>query len=478
MGRVNVKRVRVLFGYCPLVILLFLFVRSVEAATFCVSTEAELWLALLDARENDAEDTVCIVEGKYTGSFAYSSEENYGLAITGGYEPGCPPKNSTPSASVLDGDGAGPVLILNSTRAVDFVVRDLVLQNGKTTSNPNGGGLYVFTDGGSVTIERSTITNNAADDNGGGIYLRDCSTASLASNTIAYNNAADQGGGIFVLSYGATVSLTDNTIINNRSRWGGGAYISRTDAASLAGNNIVDNNSQWSGGGVTLFDNSVSILTKNIIDNNIASIGAGVYLYAFRTGIMTNNIITNNKNNGLLANCSYMDSPFAFINNTITGNEADYEGSGIKLTLTSDNDSANIYNNIFWKNIGIQGADLHIDNDGDNNYFYSSVNLFNNDFDQSKQGFYIEDPNFHIKIDSSNLNKIDPQFISPTSDNYHLRGYSPCVDAGDNQAPELPTTDKDGRDRIVNSSVDLGAYEYQASEVNYMPGVQLLLLED
>jgi hypothetical protein len=118
MDRVNIKIIQGLFVYFLIMVLTFLFVSNVEGATFCVSTEAELWLALLDARDNGEEDTVLIVEGRYIGSFAYSSEENYGLTILGGYEQGCPPKNSSSPNSVLDGDFLGPVLILKSTKPV------------------------------------------------------------------------------------------------------------------------------------------------------------------------------------------------------------------------------------------------------------------------------------------------------------------------------------------------------------------------
>ena len=64
-------------------------------------------------------------------------------------------------------------------------------------------------------------------------------------------------------------------------------------------------------------------------------------------------------------------------------------------------------------------------------------------------------------IDPSNLNNEDPLFVDPANDDYHLSEDSPCINAGDNSAPELPATDKDGNPRIIDGIVDMGAYEYQ-----------------
>jgi hypothetical protein len=52
----------------------------------------------------------------------------------------------------------------------------------------------------------------------------------------------------------------------------------------------------------------------------------------------------------------------------------------------------------------------------------------------------------------------DPQFIA--TDDLHLSASSPCIDAGTNGAV-ITSTDLDGLPRIVNGTVDMGAYEYQ-----------------
>ena len=61
----------------------------------------------------------------------------------------------------------------------------------------------------------------------------------------------------------------------------------------------------------------------------------------------------------------------------------------------------------------------------------------------------------------------DPLFADPDNENFRLSTESPCVDAG---APETPTEilnglDLDGHQRVSDNCIDLGAYEYDLTDI-------------
>jgi predicted outer membrane repeat protein len=63
----------------------------------------------------------------------------------------------------------------------------------------------------------------------------------------------------------------------------------------------------------------------------------------------------------------------------------------------------------------------------------------------------------------------NPLFVNSGDGDYHLQPDSPCVDTGDNSAvPQSVTTDLDGNPRIVNGTVDMGAYELGVMRIIYV----------
>jgi len=181
-------------------------------------------------------------------------------------------------------------------------------------------------------------------------------------------------------------------------------------------------------------------ITNNAFSQNCATdIGGGVYVYSSKA------IITNN---------------------TFSGNLADNYGGGVYGMLYHEIDILNVYNNILFDNAagagGNDGDDLYVDS-GD--IFGSTVNLYNNDFSgnanfntgQSEDLYISYTEKYHH---ANNIQK-DPQFVDPVNGDFHIKPTSPCIDKGNNSAPELPSTDFDGDPRIINGTVDIGADEYR-----------------
>jgi len=54
----------------------------------------------------------------------------------------------------------------------------------------------------------------------------------------------------------------------------------------------------------------------------------------------------------------------------------------------------------------------------------------------------------------------DPLFSNSLSGNYRLQMGSPCIDAGTNEPWMAVATDLDGKPRIIDGRVDMGAYEF------------------
>jgi hypothetical protein len=61
-------------------------------------------------------------------------------------------------------------------------------------------------------------------------------------------------------------------------------------------------------------------------------------------------------------------------------------------------------------------------------------------------------------VDGTNL-AVDPEFLNPSGGDFHTQRTSPVVATGDINAPQIPPTDLDARNRTVCGTIDMGVYE-------------------
>ncbi len=412
-----------------------------EGAEFCVSTAEALQTALTTAASNGQDDVIKIVQGTYNGNFLFNSSENYSLTVEGGYLTGCASRDALPSKTIIDAGGISSSFRIENGGLKDFVIDSITCQNSTNS------GFYAHVQG-RVFLNNNIFQNNSypvSTGGGGGANIYS-SEAIITGNIFSYNYART-GGAVTFLS--KKINLNDNIFIYNKAGVGGAINIQEIAEEINLINNVISYN-----------------------EADVAEGGAIHIKWTAAAVNMINNILTHNATvrdiSGGHGGAAHISTygPINFINNTVVGNASIHCGGGITIYYSS---YANVFNNIFWNNIAEDGRDI---------CFYSMtppyVSLLNNDIDQTPGGIsgiagFIFDP--------SNLNKLDPLFLDQANEDYHLQATSPCINAGNNDAPELPTTDKDGLPRIVNGAVDMGAYEYQGSIAPTAPDLLAKLKE-
>jgi len=505
----NTRKPFVLLAVALISLSFFCSARSSYAATFCVADESQLQNALSTASSNGQDDVIRIVQGTYYGNFVYASTEAFDLIIEGGYNTGCLEITLDPTNTILDAQYNGRVLALTAPEVrVSLTLSGFSMQNGNY--GDMGGGLYVnansadldilhvvihnnsrcgfYLQANTVDISSTTISNNQSASLYGQVILADEAKVSdsliienhiqndaggltinarfitFINNTVSGNiSDSARGGGIYL--NGSVIELTDNNISHNIcSRFAGGGVYASAAVINVSNNTISFNQAHNEGGGIVIVGSSQARIISNIIRNNTSESGGGIHIVNANNAYVINNIISDNTAVQLgggvrLGEAHNTSVTHYLINNTIVGNNSSLPGGGgVFVSMEMDGSCAEIHNNLIYGNSADAGNDIYIENDRNFNSIASQVRLFNSNLSQSSAGTYIQMP---FAIDFSNLNNADPLFVDPDNGDYHLREGSPCINTGSNAAPGLPGTDKDGIPRIVGSSVDMGAYEYQ-----------------
>jgi hypothetical protein len=187
-------------------------------------------------------------------------------------------------------------------------------------------------------------------------------------------------------------------------------------------------------------------------NSTTAGHGGGMYNISYCDPTVTGCTFTNNaaddSGGGM---CNYESSP-TVTNCTFTGNSAIGGGGGMS---NWPNCNSTVTNCTFTGNsAGSSGGGMF---NWDSNPTITNCILWNDTPDEISdvvcspivsycdvQGGYSGTGN----IDA------DPLFADPGAEDYHLTGLSPCIDVGDNSAPELPPTDFEGDLRIIDGNLD------------------------
>ena len=291
-----------------------------------------------------------------------------------------------------------------------------------------GGGMYNY--GSSPTISNCMFSGNTAVSYGGGMYSYNSSP--IVTNCAFSENSAGTGGGM--VNTGGNPTVTDCSFYDNASAGHGGGMQNEGSNPNVTNCIFSGNSASAHGGGMMNNDSSNPTVANCVFTLNTAGEGGG----GMADSVNSNPTVTN---------CTFKT------------NTAGYGGG-----MYNYNSSPTMTNCILWGDTPDE-----IDNDS------STVTVRYSDIQGGFTGM-------------GNIDK-DPCFARgdmidhPQYGLYLASSDSPCVDAGDSNAPGLAATDLAGLSRIVdgnidgNSIVDMGAYEFRPCVRNVTRGSWYQLIQ-
>jgi hypothetical protein len=324
---------------------------------------------------------------------------------------------------------------------------DAMVVTGNDTDNNRGGGLNC--NEGNLTLTNSTVTGNIGGGGGGGLYLQDCD-ARIVSTTIADNQALDglDGGGLYI--EGGTTSIENSTISGN--------YANDNSAAVY-----IDDGGESGSAAVTISNSTIANNTAANSDDP----GVGISVAGGSTLDLIQSTVTGNHHVGApqerdlgalyLQGGSY--TPDA------AGNSAHVQGKHGKPDSevhAAEAGEVNIIGTIITGNgdTSVPGNfDIFSDEEdpGTVNSDHSIIGVTSESVTVVDQG--------------GTQRNVDP-LLGPLANNggptqtMALLAGSPAIDHGPVPVPSFPLNDNDQRGagfpRVVNGTVDVGAYEVQA----------------
>lgn len=206
--------------------------------------------------------------------------------------------------------------------------------SGNATTNGVGGGIYNTDAGSQTTITGSTISNNQSHDGGGIRNLN--ATTQMTDSTISGNTVSgafdgfNNGGGI---SNGGTVTLTRTTVTGNAAGDSAGGIGVGNSGSLMLQDSTVSNNSARNGGGIQNFNESSTVtMTNTTVSGNHATSGNGGGIRNLATLNATNSTISGNTATGTGGGITYIGA-IALTNVTIANNSTGINNSGGTLTL-------------------------------------------------------------------------------------------------------------------------------------------------
>ena len=304
------------------------------------------------------------------------------------------------------------------------------------------------------------------DQDGGALRIFTCDDVEINHSTLFCNFSREHGGALN--AEWSKVTMHDCDILNNLTytkldtvyfMYGGGLRFINCDV-ELVDTDFRYNNGQSAIGGAVSLDSCNILIDRCRFEHNYGINGGGLYLIRSNhlgMGVITNSLFANNTSGhfgGGLAICeaSPWISNLTVVNNRSIGVNC----GGIFFYQHSD---ALLWNCIVYGNTN--DAPLE-----------EPVQIWTWTYDGSAPQFYwcliqygLENiSNYEVITAYEGCLDVDPVFLDPEHEDFHLNANSPCIDAGSIYGTD--GYDLDGNWRICGNAIDIGAYEYTATSIS------------
>ncbi len=304
------------------------------------------------------------------------------------------------------------------------------------------------------------------DQDGGALRIFGCDNVEINHSTLFCNFSREHGGALN--AEWSKVVMHDCDVCNNLTytkldtvyyMYGGGLRFINCEV-ELVGTDFRYNIGESAIGGALSLDSCAVMIDRCKFEHNYGINGGGLYLIRSNhlgMGVITNSLFANNTSRhfgGGLAICEA--SPWISNLTVVNNHSIGVNCGGIFFYQHSD---PILWNCIVYGNTN--DAPLE-----------EPVQIWTWTYDGSHPQFYwcliqygLENISNHEVITAyEGCLDVDPLFLNPEHEDFHLNANSPCIDAGSIYGTD--GYDLDGNWRICGNAIDIGAYEYTATSIS------------
>ena len=306
------------------------------------------------------------------------------------------------------------------------------------------------------------------DQDGGALRILGCEAVEVDHSTLFCNFSREHGGAINAEHSSVTMhncNISNNLIYSELDTiyfmYGGGGRFINCEV-EITDTDFRYNNGQSAIGGALSLDSCAIFIDRCKFEYNYGINGGGLYLIRsnHKDCHITNSLFANNTSGHFGGGLAISDSSPLVANLTVVNNHSiGVNCGGIFFYQQS---SPVLWNCIVYGNTNEVPLDEPVQ------MWSWTYDNYAPEFHNCLVQYGFENiSNHEIITVYENCIDEDPLFANPDNENFRLSTESPCVDAG---APETPTEilnglDLDGHQRVSDNCIDLGAYEYDLTDI-------------